>query len=375
MKSPASVPLSVPDLRGREEEYLAECVADNWVSSAGPAIDQFAARVAALCERRHGIPTVNGTAALHLALIAAGVRPGDLVAVPDFTFAASANAICHAGGTPYFIDVDEASWTLDPVLLAEALKRAPKRVGAVMPVHALGHPADMDRIADAADGIPVIADAAGALGSTYGGRPAAGFGDCAVLSFNGNKIMTTGGGGMVLTDREDWADRLRSLSSQSRSGERYSYEEVGFNYRMTNVNAAIGLAQLERFDEMLAARRTIAGRYDAALRGRDDLLTMPRAEWAESNCWLYSVLCASAADAESLVARLAELGIEARVFWEVLSRQKPWAEAPAHLNGVAERLSGTVVSLPCSSNLTEVAQDKVIAALKEWQGTTRRRVA
>jgi len=369
------VPLAEPDLRGREAAYLARCVADNWVSSAGPFVGAFERKVADLAGRAHGVAAMSGTAALHLALVVAGVQPGERVVVPDYTFAATANAVRHAGAIPYFVDVTDETWTLDPALLADVLAR--EHIAAVIVVHALGHPADVDPIAAqcAAKGVPMIEDAAGAIGATYRGRPAGSLGDAAMFSFNGNKTVTAGGGGTIVTDRADWAARAKTLSQQSRPGARYRHDAVGFNYRMTNVNAAIGLAQLERFDEMLVAKRRIAARYDAALAGRGDLSPMPRASWAESGCWLYSVLCGSPADADALVAAMEREAIGARHFWEALSPQAPYSASPRRLSGVAARLTGRVVSLPCSSHLTEAQQARVLTVLDRWRGTEIRAAA
>ena len=371
MQAPSDrIGLAEPDLRGRETEYLARCVADNWVSSAGPFVGEFERRVAAVVERTHGVAIVNGTAALQLALIAAGVQPGDHVAVPDYTFAATANAVIHAGAVPYFVDVTSESWTLDPDLVGEGIARKSLRIAAVIPVHTLGHPADMDRMKAvcAAAGIPLIEDAAGAIGARYKGRPAGSLGDAAMFSFNGNKTVTAGGGGMIVTDRDDWARKAKGLSQQARAGARYHYEAAGFNYRLTNVNAAIGLAQLERLDEMLGAKRAIAACYDAVLAGRNDLRPMPRASWAESACWLYSVLCGSRAAADSLTSALNSDNIEARHFWESLSAQQPYRDAPKLLSGVGAGLSGRVVSLPCSTGLTHADQDRVIGIISAWRG-------
>jgi dTDP-4-amino-4,6-dideoxygalactose transaminase len=369
------IPLAVPDLGGGESAWLRRCIADGWVSSAGPYVTEFENAIAARAGTGHGIATVNGTAALHLALVVAGVGRGDRVIVPDWTFAATANAVLMAGAVPVFVDVEEASWALDAALLERAIGEHDP--AAIFAVHALGHPADMDPVMDIARarGVPVIEDAAGAIGAFYKGRPVGGLGDAAAFSFNGNKTVTTGGGGALVTNRTDWAGRARALSAQSRPGAAYRYEEAGFNYRMPNVNAALGLAQLERLDTMLSAKRTIAARYDAALAGRADLSPMPRAPWARSGCWLYSVRCASRADAASLVAHLDAADIAARTFWESLSRQAPYGAYPAVRTGTADALSGTVVSLPCSSHLAEADQARVIGALAAWRGGALREAA
>ncbi|MBM3553953.1 MAG: aminotransferase class I/II-fold pyridoxal phosphate-dependent enzyme [Alphaproteobacteria bacterium] len=366
-----TIPLAVPDLRGNEARYLAECVHDNWVSTAGPRVVEMEKRMSALTGRRHAVATVNGTAGLQLALTAVGLKPGDLAIVPDWTFAASAAAIYHAGGEACFVDVTPESWTLDPDLVREALNTSRRRIAAVIAVHACAHPADMDALSAVCRdfGVPLVEDAAGAIGARYKGRPVGSLGDIAMFSFNGNKTVTAGGGGMVVTDRDDWAKTIRHLSTTARPTPIYEHDAVGYNYRMTNLNAAVGVAQLERLDDMLAAKRAIADRYDAAISGRADLGAMPRANWAESGCWLYSVRTASPEDAVALEARLKTRRIEARTFWRCLSGQGPYAAAPRYLSGYAARcLSGTLVSLPCSSSLSKTQQDRVIDALGAWRG-------
>lgn len=364
MMQPTRIPLSEPDLRGREAEYLQGCIRDNWISSAGPHVVALEKKVATLTGRRFAVATVNGTSAIHLALLALGVQPAQRVIVPDWTFAATANAICHASAVPVFIDVTDESWSLDPDLLTETL-RLRSDIAAVVAVDVLGHPADFDPIAEICriHGIPLIEDAAGAIGASYRGRPCGGFGDVAIFSFNGNKTITGGGGGMLLTDDDAVAQRARALSTQSRPGRDYIHDAVGFNYRMSNLNAAVCLAQLERLDEMVEAKRAIAARYDAALSGRNDMVPMPRQDWAESSCWLYSVKCPNPVVANKVVHDLGADAIEARVFWRSLSAQSPWHDSERHLTGVSASLSGTVVSLPCSSHLSEPQQQRVIRAL------------
>lgn len=365
------IALSTPDLRGREAEYLAQCVRDNWVSSAGPFVVAMEERMAVLTARRHAIATVNGTAALHLAVMAAGVTPGDLVIVPDWTFAATAAAVVHAGAQPYFVDVTRDTWTLDPELVDAAIRKVQHRVGAVIAVHVSGLPADMDDLALVCSryGIPLIEDAAGAIGSRYRDRPAGSFGQISCFSFNGNKTVTAGGGGMLLTDDDEVARFVRSRSTTARKGADYEHEAVGWNYRMTNVNAAIGIAQLERLDEMVAAKQYIAARYDTALRQRPDIRPMPRPPWAKHSCWLYNARIADENSARELVDRLGAQQIEARRFWRSLSAQVPYAAAPRLLTSVSADLSGRVVTLPCSSHLSPVEQDRVLVALRAWQGT------
>lgn len=371
------IPLAVPDLRGNEAKYLAQCVADNWVSSVGPFVTEMERRMAALAARRHAVATVNGSAALHLALLALGVGRGDLVAVPDWTFAATVNAVIHAGATPLFVDVTAESWTLDAALLDHALADHEGRAKAVIAVHALGHPADMDGIMQVAarHGVAVLEDAAGAIGASYKGRPVGGLGTAAIFSFNGNKVVTAGGGGMIVADDEAIARTARHLSTQARPGADYVHDAAGFNYRMTNLNAAVGLAQLERLDDMIATKRRIAARYAEAVAGRADMSFMPRCAWAETSAWLSSVLVARAEDAAALVDHLARSGIEARVFWRALSPQAPYRASPRLLAGVAAALSGRVVSLPCSTSLTHADQGRVLDALAAWRGQALDRAA
>jgi len=362
------IPLSIPDLRGNESAYLAQCVNDNWVSSAGPFVTKLESRMANLTARQFAVATVNGTAALHLALIAAGVGPGDQVIVPDWTFAATSNAVHHAGAEPYLIDVDKESWTLDVTLVKAALSEKGHRIRAILVVHVLGHAADMEALSAAAGRVAIIEDAAGAIGAQYRGQHVGGVGQFATFSFNGNKTVTAGGGGMVVCDDEAAARKIQHLSTQARVGEHYVHDDVGFNYRMTNLNAAVGLAQLERLDEMLAAKRNIAKRYDTVIANRDDLKPMPRPEWSESSCWLYSVLTASPDDANALVDTMTKANIGAREFWRSLSTQDPFTGGPTLLTGVSASLSGRVVSLPCSSSLSEDDQARVIKVIGTWRG-------
>jgi len=361
------IPLSVPDLRGREAELLLGCVRDNWVSSAGPEVRAFETAMARLTGRAHAVATVNGTAALHLALLAAGVRAGDRVIVPDWTFAASANAITHAGATASFVDVGEADWALDPALVAETLAGDPT-IRAVIAVDPLGHTADLDALeaACASYGVPLIEDAAGAIGARYRGRPSGTGGAAAIFSFNGNKTVTAGGGGMLVTDDAAMAQRVRHLSTQARLGSEYVHDMIGFNYRMTNINAALGLAQIERLDEMVAARSTIAARYDGAFADLETITPMPRPGYCDSVCWLYSVRLPDEETARALVASCDAAHIEARLFWRSLSAQAPWQDASRRLRGVSAGLSGTVVSLPSSSSLSEPDQQRVIDAITTW---------
>jgi len=364
----ARIPLAVPDLRGREAEYLQNCVDDNWVSSAGPHVTAFESAVAKAVGVAHGVALVNGTCALEMALrLAARRRPGARrVAMPAWTFAATANATVHAGLEPLFLDIDPGTWTLDPVALESVLIDQADAIAAVVPVHALGQAADMDPILALADhhAIPVVEDAAGALGALYRGRPVGGLGFAGMLSFNGNKTVTAGGGGMLLTDDEDVARTARFLSAQARPSSAYRHSEVAFNYRMTNLNAAVGLAQMERLDEMVERKRTIGRRYRQALADLPGLSPQPETNWGHHSYWMSCIRCDSRTGADALIARLDAARIDARPFWESLADQDPYRMFTSPPVPVADSLSGQVVALPCSSSLSDAQQERVIDSIR-----------
>ena len=358
----------MPDLRGREAELLEKCVRENWVSSAGPEVRQFEQEIAKLTGRRHAVAVVNGTAGLHLSLIAAGVTRNDTVIVPDWTFAATVNAVCHAAATPLLVDIQNSDWAIDPQLVDEAL-HSHDDIKAIIAVDPIGHAADFDTLKEicTSHGVALIEDAAGAIGATYNGQACGSFGDTSVISFNGNKTITAGGGGVVLTDNDHLAQQARHLSTQARADVAYIHDQVGYNYRMTNLNAAVGLAQLEQLPAILKDKAVIVTRYDDALAGHNNISPMPRPLRTRNSGWLYNVEVASPGHAIDLVNHLHHDGIEARVFWHALSRQGPWKNCPSVLRGVSHRLSGRVVSLPSSSSLTAKDQDRVIASLADWK--------
>lgn len=376
------IPLSVPVLAGKEWDYLKECLDTNWVSSVGPFVDRFEAMMA----ERHGLPhavaAVNGTAALHVALLVAGVRPDDEVVVSTLTFIAPANAIRYVGAWPLFVDADPETWQMDVDRVIAFLRHgcrmrggalfniaSGRRIGALLPVHVLGHPVDMDPLlAVAAEfGLPVIEDATESLGATYKERPVGALGDMAALSFNGNKLITCGGGGMILARRADWAKQAKHLTTQARSdAAEYIHDAVGFNYRLTNVQAALGVAQAERLEPLIAARRRIADRYREACRTLPGLSFMPEAAWARSIFWLSTLRIDPARygrDARALMKTLARRGIESRPLWQPLHRSPAHAGAAALGGETAERLYAQCLSLPSSSDLSEDDQARVIAAL------------
>jgi dTDP-4-amino-4,6-dideoxygalactose transaminase len=360
-------------MRGNEGLYLAQCVQDNWISSAGPFIPDFEEQIAKVAGTDHAVALCNGTIAIKIALLAAGIRPGDGVIVPDWSFIASANAVTDAQARPIFVDIDPVSWALDVTLIEKAISTT-ARIKAILAVHPLGFSCDMNPILTLArdHGIAVIEDAAGAIGASYHGNSVGGLGDFGCFSFNGNKLISAGAGGAVTTNNTDAAQWIRHVTAQARIGTDYRHDQVGFNYRMSNLNAAVGLAQLERMAEMRAHKDRIATRYSDILSEFKEcsVKPMPNPNWGTGNNWLNSVLCSSKLAAEALVAHMHRHGIEARIFWRHLSGQKPYATHEKHVTGVAKSLSGRVVSLPSSTNISDAALDRVCDALRQYLLTT-----
>lgn len=367
------VPLCEPCLTGRERDYLAECLDANFVSSVGPFVDRFEAAFARYVGTRFAVATCNGTAAIHVALRLAGVGPGDEVLVSTLTFIASVNPIAYLGATPVFVDSESATWNLDPHLLADEVNRR-ARLGrtpkAILPVHLYGRPADLAPIlAVAAEhGIPVIEDAAESLGATYHGRQAGSFGQTGCFSFNGNKVITCGGGGMVVTDDEALASRAKHLTTQAKlPGAEYRHDDVGYNYRLTNVQAALGLAQLEQLDEFLAHKRLIANRYDRALANVPGVVVPNDSAVCRSSHWMYAVLIrpdATGMDRDGVLRALDREGIQARPVWTPIHEMPMYAECARAGGAVAEEISRLGLCLPSSVSLTESDQQRVIACLQ-----------
>ena len=381
--SGSPIPLAEPSIGGNEWAYIKECLDSGWVSSVGSFVDRFEADFATYLGVGHAVATANGTAALHVALLAAGVAPGDEVLIPSFTFIAPANAVRYAGARPVFVDAESTTWQMDVGRVAEFLetqcrwsdgellnKKSGRRIAAILPVHVLGHSVDLDPLLAVAAkfDIPVIEDAAESLGATYRDRYVGRFGRLACFSFNGNKVMTTGGGGMVVTDDAALAKRVRYLTTTAKDdADEGIHGQVGFNYRLTNIQAAMGCAQLEQLEGFLAAKRRIAARYMEALDGLPDLSLMPEEPWAKNAFWLYSIrLDPSHApcDARELRRRLRGAGIDTRSFWQPLHLSPAHVGAQVLGGAVAERLYREVLSLPCSTGLSESAQGRVIAAIR-----------
>jgi perosamine synthetase len=370
LELPRRIPVSSPDLSGNESRYVQDCLESTWISSLGSYIERFEAGFAELCAVPHGVATCNGTAALHLALLAAGVGPGDEVVVPAMTYVACANAVTYCGATPVLADVTPGTWTLDPGSCAAVMS---PRTRAVMAVHLYGHPADMDAlraVADAHDAA-VVEDAAEAHGSRYRGRPVGSLGDVAAFSFFGNKILTTGEGGMVTTADAAAAQRVRLLRGQGQDpARRYWHVVRGFNYRMTNVAAAIGVAQLERVQTLVARRDDVAAWYREELEGLAGVRLQREEPWARRANWLTgAVLEDPAMDRDGVMRRLEDRGIETRPFFPALHHLPAYRElAEPGALPVSELLADTGLCLPTSSVMTRADVARVAAELRRALG-------
>ncbi len=374
------IPLAVPNLTGNEARYLQECIDSTFVSSVGPFVTRFEEMVAQAAQARYAVATSAGTTGLHAALTALGVGRDDLVILQALTFIASANAVAHCGATPWLCDVSPESWTLDVAQLEDVLRHetqrrggarvhtvSGRRVAAIMPVYTLGMPADMDALMETARryGLPVVADAAAALGARYKGRAIADLGaDLTVFSFNGNKTVTAGGGGVVAGNDEALCRRVRHLTTTARRGAEYDHDMVGFNYRMTNLQAAVGCAQVEQLDRFVAAKRRIAERYNQALHSLPGVGLFPRPRWAEGACWFSGITLTRPTVAE-IMPLLRARGVDSRPFWKPIHLQVPYAQVPRAPLPVSDRVWETILTLPCSTGLTEDEQETVIVAVRE----------
>jgi perosamine synthetase len=365
------VALSKPHLGGNEWTYVKACLDSGWVSGAGVFVERFEREVAAYAGAGHAVAVVNGTAGLHVALRVVGVEPGDEVLVPTLTFIAPVNAIRYCGAHPVLVDADPASWQMDAArvegFLAEACelrdgacynRRTGRRVRAMLPVHLLGLACEMERLTALARRyhLRVVEDAAEAMGARHRGRHVGTFGDIGVFSFNGNKIMTTGGGGMVVTDHEPYARSARYLTTQAKDDpEEFIHREVGYNYRLSGIQAALGAAQLEQLNRFIEKKRSIARAYEALLRGVASLTLMPSPPQTQATYWLYTVLLGGAAtfeDARRVIRALRGRGIEARSLWRPMHQLDPYRTCERVGTAQAEALYARAISLPSSVGMS-----------------------
>jgi perosamine synthetase len=359
------IPIYQPDLSGNESKYVNECLESTWISSLGKYVDEFEEAFADYCGVNHGVSCANGTVALHLVLEAYGIGGGDEVIVPTLTFVATANAVHYTGAKPVFVDSEQDTWNIDPAKIEERITSQTK---AIIVVHLYGHPANMDPILEVArrHNLIVIEDAAEAHGAEYKGNKVGSLGDAAAFSFYGNKIITTGEGGMVVTKDEGLTERMRFLKDHGMSREkRYWHPEVGFNYRMTNIQAAIGLAQLERVERTINSKREIAERYRRELSDNELLTLSPEASWAKSVYWLFSVVLSSCLEVnrDDIIRKLRGKGVDSRPFFFPM-HQLPIYSDKENSYPIADELSSLGLNLPSWTNISNEDIQRVCLSLK-----------
>lgn len=381
-----AVPLCTPQIQGNEWKYIQDCLDTGWVSSVGSYVDRFELMMGCRLGLQHAVATTCGTAALHIALLVAGVKPDEEVLVSDLTFIAPANSIRYVGAYPVFIDVEPNYWQMDPERLSEFLEKGcvwrsgalwnrttGRRVRAIVPVHILGHPVQMRTVLDLARkyDLRVIEDATESLGAKYEGRAVGGLADISCFSFNGNKLITTGGGGMLVTGNEEWARRARHLTTQAKDDPiEYVHREVGYNYRLTNIQAAMGVAQMESLDSYIEAKRRIAATYENAFQSFPGVDPMREAPWAQSVYWMYTVLIRKkefGADARQLMNAFSKTSIQTRPLWQPLHLSPAHVGAQAVGGQVAEEIWRSALSLPCSVGLLSMDQKRVINLIARVQ--------
>jgi perosamine synthetase len=362
--------LHEPSFAGNEWRYLKECLDSTFVSSVGAFVDRFEADLAAYTGARHAVAVVNGTAALQVALRVAGVQPGDEVLVPSLTFAATSNAVAHSGAIPHFVDSEERTFGVDAQALREYLDRVVERrmglsvhrasgrvVRTIVPMHVFGHPVDLDPLLAVAHdfGLTIVEDAAESLGSTYAGKHTGTFGRLGTLSFNGNKTITTGGGGAILTDDPALAKRAKHLTTTAKVPHRWEYrhDELGYNYRMPNLNAALGCAQLERLPELIEAKRRLYGLYAAAFRGVAGVRLAAEPARCHSNYWLQALVldAGNAGHRDAVLAATNDAGFMTRPVWVLNHKLPAFASSPSMALPAAESLERRIVNIPSSAQL------------------------
>lgn len=373
--------LSLAHMSGKEEEFIHEAFLTNWVVPLGPNVDGFENDLAAWLGEKsasplHVVALSSGTAAIHLALVMLGVGPGDEVICQSFTFAASANPIVYQGATPVFVDSEPGTWNMDPELLRQAIEDRLRATGklpkAIIPVHLYGTPARMDEINSVASayGIPVVEDAAEALGSEYNGSYCGTFGTYGALSFNGNKMITTSGGGALICPDEESARRVKFYATQARENfPYYQHEQIGYNYRLSNISAGVGRGQMYVLDEHIARRRAIHTLYVEKLKNTPGITVMqPRSNVdLHPNYWLSTILVnpqEAGFTYQELSARLTAADIESRPLWKPMHLQPVFAKSPAYVNGVSEALFAQGLCLPSGPMVTDEDVDKIVEIIK-----------
>ena len=353
------IPVCYPFIGEKELEYVTDCIKTNWISSKGKYVEEFENNFAKYCDFKYGVATTNGTTALHLALACLGISKGDEVIIPSFTMIATAFAVVYCGAKPVLVDAKPDTWNIDVKKIEEKITDKTK---AIMPVHIYGHPCDMDPIMELAKkyNLYIVEDAAEVHGAEYKGKKAGGMGEIGCFSFYANKIITCGEGGMIITKDKKIAERAKSLKNLSfPKGKRiYKHQDVGYNYRMTNIQAAIGLAQLEKIDELIERRRKNAHLYNKLLKNIEGITLPVEKEWAKNVYWMYSILIEDkfGINRDELMNKLEKKGIETRPFFVPIHQQPVfhkmgWYEEEKY--PIAERLASRGINLPSSSGLKE----------------------
>lgn len=375
------IPLSLPNLAGNESKYVQDCIDTGWISSVGAYVTQFEQMVAGFAGAKYGVATANGTCAIHIALELAGVVENDLVIVPNITFIASCNAVKYTGADLVLMDVDAQTWQMDLDLLETYLdqhtyykhnycyrKSDHRRIAAILPVHVLGNMCNMDRLMALANkhSIVVVEDSTEALGSSFEGKSAGTFGLMGTFSFNGNKIISTGGGGVIVTNDEKLAKKAKHITTQAKTDPfEYVHDEIGYNYRLVNVLAAIGVAQMEQLPDFLLRKKLIDARYRAELEGKSgDVWFQKVGEGVTPNCWLHTL---HTAHQRPLIQHLLEHDIQCRPFWVPMNQLRMFkGEEYYHKADRSAQIYNSCISIPSSTNLTDEQQGVVISAINSF---------
>lgn len=366
------IPLAVPNLTGNEKKYLDNCIDTTFVSSVGEYVNQFEKMVAEATGSLEAVATSCGTTGLHAALTVAGVKHGDLVIIPSFTFIATANAIRQCGADPWLMEVSAEDWCLDPDIVRTEIdrncvkntegelihKQSGKRVSALMPVYTLGNIPDMDSFKSIAGDydLPLVVDAACAIGARYKDKDFGTFADLSVLSFNGNKTITCGGGGAVVGNNKEMLDHVRHITTTARVWPDYDFDEAGFNYRMTNIQAAVGVAQMERLQQFVETKRKVRRHYEGGFSGSSlkGISTFPSTDGA--SCWLSGIVMPEGSaldDTKKVCNQLKDVGIDAKAFWKPIHLQKPYENCPSTSLTYTDSLWQRIITLPCSTGITD----------------------
>ena len=378
------IPLSIPKIEGNESKYVQDCLTTGWISSAGSYVNQFEEMIARYAGAKYGVACMNGTVGLHIAQILLGVSANDHVIAPNITFIATLNAIKYTGATPILIDVDADNWQMDLNLLEDYLKNqtelratetgtfsfditTQKRVRAIMPVHVLGNMGDMNRMLAIAKTyhLEIIEDSTEALGSTFEGKHAGTFGKLGVFSFNGNKIISTGGGGVIVTNDEDLAKKAKHLTTQAKvSALDYIHDEIGYNYRLVNVLAAIGVAQMETFPQILEDKKAMDAFYREQVKGVGDIKFQEIPEGTDPNCWLFTF---STSRMRELLEYLNENGVQSRPFWMPMNQLEMFKDdIYINTSDVSASVYADSISIPSSAGITKAQLETVVRTIKDF---------